>query len=65
MKIPLNNTPSEHRTEVIMNNCMCNIFDNQCIWLIIIALLIIFCCGCNGSSNANGCGCGGCGGCGC
>lgn len=51
-----------------MNNCMCNIFDNQCIWLIIIALLIIFCCGCNGgcgTANNNGCGCGGCGGCGC
>lgn len=45
-----------------MNNCMCNIFDNQCIWLIIIALLIIFCCGCNGGSTQNsGCGFGGCG----
>ncbi len=44
-----------------MNNCMCNIFDNQCIWLIIIALLIIFCCGCNGTSQNSGCGFGGCG----
>ena len=47
------------------NNCLCNIFDDKCVWLIIIALLIIFCCG------KNGCGCGasynnnGCGGCGC
>lgn len=28
-----------------MNNCLCNIFDDKCVWLIIIALLIIFCCG--------------------
>ena len=42
-----------------MNNCLCNIFDNQCIWLIIIALLIIFCCGCGsfGNSCDNNCGC--------
>ena len=26
------------------NNCLCNIFDDKCVWLIIIALLIIFCC---------------------
>lgn len=32
-----------------MNNCLCNLFDDNWIWLIIIALLIIFCCG--------GCGC--------
>ncbi len=48
-----------------MNNCLCNIFDDKCVWIIIIALLIIFSCG-------NGCGTGygnynnGCGnGCGC
>lgn len=29
-----------------MNNCLCNIFDNECIWIIIIALIIIFCCCC-------------------
>ena len=28
-----------------MNNCLCNLFDNNWIWLIIIALLVIFCCG--------------------
>lgn len=26
-----------------MNNCLCNVFDDKCVWLIIIALLIIFC----------------------
>jgi len=25
-------------------NCLCNLFDNNAIWLIIIALLILFCC---------------------
>lgn len=46
------------------NNCLCNIFDDKCVWLIIIALLIIFSCnngcGCGGYSNYsnnNGCGC--------
>ena len=45
---------------LIMNNCLCNIFDNEWIWLIIIALLLIFCCSGNGFSNTygNGCGCG-------
>ena len=29
-----------------MNNCFCNLFDNNnCIWIIIIALLILSCCG--------------------
>lgn len=28
-----------------MNNCFCNLFDdNGTIWIIIIALLILFCC---------------------
>ena len=27
-----------------MNNCLCNLFDNNAIWIIIIALLILFCC---------------------
>ncbi len=27
-----------------MNNCLCNLFDNSTIWLIIIALVLIFCC---------------------
>ncbi len=41
-----------------MNNCLCNIFDDKCVWLIIIALLIIFCSGNNGSNGYNSCGCG-------
>ncbi len=32
-----------------MNNCLCNLFDNNYIWIILIALVLIFCCG--------GCGC--------
>ena len=28
-----------------MNNCLCNLFDDNCIWIIIIALILIFCCG--------------------
>jgi len=27
-----------------MNNCFCNLFDNNCIWLIIIAILLLTCC---------------------
>lgn len=29
-----------------MNNCFCNLFDDNWIWLIIIAILLISCC-CN------------------
>ena len=29
-----------------MNNCLCNLFDNNYIWIILIALIVIFCCGC-------------------
>lgn len=58
--------PSENNNgggmEITMNNCLCNIFDDKCVWLIIIALLVIFCscgdtCG-NSYRNSNGCGCG-------
>ena len=29
--------------------CLCNLFDNDAfIWFVILALLIIYCCGCNG-----------------
>ncbi len=28
-----------------MNNCLCNLFDNNWIWLLILALVVIFCCG--------------------
>jgi len=42
-------------------NCLCNLFDNNCIWIIIIAILLLSCCGNNGCSygnyNNNGCGC--------
>jgi len=27
-----------------MNNCLCNLFDDNAIWIIIIALLILTCC---------------------
>ncbi len=27
-----------------MNNCFCNLFDDNTIWIIIIALLILTCC---------------------
>lgn len=28
-----------------MNNCFCNLFNDNTIWIIIIALLILSCCG--------------------
>lgn len=64
-EIPHNNVERKHTM-----NCLCNFFDNEIVWLIIIALLILFCvCGnngtCGGCGNTyptnNGCGCG----CGC
>ncbi len=30
------------------NNCLCNLFDDNCTWIIILALVVIFCCCCNG-----------------
>ena len=31
-----------------MNNCFCNLFDNDsCTWVIIIALVILLCCCCS------------------
>lgn len=27
-----------------MNNCLCNLLDNNCIWLIILALIFFSCC---------------------
>lgn len=41
-------------------DCLCNIFDNEVIWLIIIALLLLsLVCGddCRGRSGSCGCGC--------
>lgn len=38
------------RKEGVSMNCLCNLFDNNnCVWIIIIALLLI--------CNNNGCGC--------
>jgi len=28
----------------IMNNCFCNLFDNNTLWLIIIAIILLSCC---------------------
>ena len=44
-------------------NCLCNIFDNEVVWLIIIALILlsVFCNGynpCGGHSGGYGGGCG-------
>lgn len=29
------------------NNCLCNLFDDNCTWIIILALVVIFCCCCH------------------
>jgi hypothetical protein len=55
-----------------MNSCLCNLFHDNWVWLIILAVILISCCnnGCGyGTNYNNGCGCGtnynnGCG-CGC
>ncbi len=40
-------------------NCFCNLFDNEVVWLIIIALLLLNnTCNGNGSIGRSGCGCG-------
>ena len=42
-------------------NCLCNLFDNEIVWVIIIALILIHfcgsgnCCSC-GSGNGSSCG---------
>lgn len=54
-------------------SCFCNLFENSTVWLIIIALILLFFfCGNDGygTYNNNGCGCNSCGnynnnGCGC
>ena len=47
-----------------MNNCLCNIINDYWIWLVIIAIILLYCsCGNSYGSNYGGCG-GGCG-CGC
>ena len=47
--------PEIIKEDLIMNNCFCRLFEDNTIWLIIIAILILSSC------NNNGCGCG----CGC
>ena len=40
--------PHSIRKDILnMNNCLCNLFDDNSTWLIIIALVLIFCCACN------------------
>lgn len=41
-----------------MNNCLCNLFEDNWVWLIILAIILIYCCG--GCSGNFGGGCGGC-----
>ena len=31
-----------------MNNCLCHLFDDNCTWVIILALIVVFCVCCNG-----------------
>lgn len=45
--MPRNVSPFEFEMEErLMNNCFCNLFDNNWLWLIIIAIILISCC-CN------------------
>lgn len=42
-----------------MNNCFCNLFNDNWVWLIILAIILFSCCGNNGYNNCGGgCGCG-------
>lgn len=29
------------------NNCLCSLLNSEWIWIIIVALIVINCCGCN------------------
>lgn len=31
----------------MMTNCLCNLFADNWVWLIILALILICCCGCH------------------
>lgn len=44
-------------------NCLCNLFDNEIVWVIVIALILLwFHCGSFGNCGCNsGCGCASCG----
>ena len=56
VKTPKSSKKELKRKDIYMN-CFCDLFQNEVVWLIIIALIILFAvCG-------NGFGCGGCGGC--
>ncbi len=33
--------------EVTMNNCLCNAFDNNWLWILVACLIVFCCCGCN------------------
>ena len=42
------------------NNCLCNLVNDYWVWLIVIAIILIYCnCG-NSCGNVYGGGCGGC-----
>ena len=57
VKTPKSSKKRIEKKGYIYMNCFCDLFQNEVVWLIIIALIILFAvCG-------NGFGCGGCGGC--
>ncbi len=29
------------------NNCLCHLFDDNCTWIVILAIVIVFCCCCH------------------
>jgi hypothetical protein len=37
----------DFKEESTMTNCLCNLFADNWVWLIILALILISCCGCN------------------
>lgn len=41
-----------------MNNCLCNLFHDNWVWLIILAIILFSCCGCGNEGRYGGCGCG-------
>ena len=30
-----------------MNNCLCSLFDDNCTWIIILAIIVVLCSCCN------------------
>jgi hypothetical protein len=51
---------AENRKDENTMGCLCNIFDDSNVWIIILVLLILYwyCNGGFGCGNGNGCGCG-------